>query len=236
MNEEAVAKSSPAGGAVRSPFITALRETAIVVVIAMVLSFIIKTLFVQAFFIPSPSMEDTLQRGDRVVVSKLTPGPFSLHRGDIVVFTDPGGWLGGSAPEGNAGLIRGTMRFVGLLPDDSGQHLIKRVIGLPGDRVRCCSPEGNIMVNDRPITEPYLKPDEGSSNTEFDITVPEGRIWVMGDNRANSADSRANDDGTGQSGSVPIDAVTGRAFALVWPLGRGSWLSRPYSFNAVPAP
>jgi signal peptidase I len=114
--------------------LAALRETVIVVGIALVLSLLVKTFLVQAFFIPSQSMEDTLLIGDRVVVSKLTPGPFDLDRGDVVVFTDPGGWLTPMTPPDDGpirGAIRSTLTFVGLLPNDSGNHLIKRLIGLP---------------------------------------------------------------------------------------------------------
>jgi signal peptidase I len=206
----------------------AVRETALVVTIALGLSLVVKTFLVQAFFIPSESMENTLRIGDRVVVSKLTPGPFSLKRGDVVVFTDPDHWLRASAPVAEPGPLRKGLRFVGLLPDDSSDHLIKRLIGLPGDRVRCCTADGRITVNDVPLAERYLFPGNKPSETEFDITVPPGRIWVMGDHREASADSRAHDAGTGgRSGSVPIGLVTGKAFALVWPFTHAEWLGRP---------
>ncbi len=199
-----------------------------VVVIALGLSLVVKTFLVQAFFIPSESMENTLRIGDRVVVSKLTPGPFSLRRGDVVVFTDPDQWLQASAPVTEPGPVRKGLRFVGLLPDDSSNHLIKRLIGLPGDRVRCCSSDGRITVNDVPLDETYLFPGNKASDTEFDITVPPGRIWVMGDHREASADSRFHDEGSGgRVGSVPISLVTGKAFALVWPFNHADWLGRP---------
>jgi signal peptidase I len=211
----------------RSGLLAAIRETAVVVVIALGLSLVVKTFLFQAFFIPSPSMEDTLRIGDRVVVSKLTPGPFALRRGDVVVFTDPGSWLEPiRIPEGDSGPLRSTLRFVGLMPNDSSDHLIKRLIGLPGDRIKCCAPDGRITVNGVPLSEPYLFPGNPPSDQPFDITVPPGRIWVMGDHRNESADSRAHDDGTGKTGSVPIGDVTGRAFALVWPISHASWLSR----------
>ncbi|MGL5857862.1 MAG: signal peptidase I [Angustibacter sp.] len=214
-----------------------LRELVIVVVIALGLSLLVKTFLVQAFYIPSPSMEDSLLIGDRVVVSKLTPGPLSLRRGDVVVFTDPGGWLSTPPQTTRDGVLQQGLRFIGLLPNDSSDHLIKRVIGLPGDQVRCCSKDGRLQVNGQDLDEPYVYPGDDPSQSEFQITVPPDRIWVMGDHRGESADSRANDDGTGRTGSVPIGRVTGRAFAVVWPVTHASWLSRHGdTFRSVPAP
>ena len=145
----------------------------------------------QPFHIPSGSMEDTLIKDDRVLVSKLTPGPFALHRGDIVVFTDPDHWLGDVAPVERSPL-RSALIFLGLVPDDSHEHLIKRVIGLPGDHVTCCTAGGQITVNGSPITEPYIKPGDspGGGRSAFDIVVPADKVWVMGDHRSDSADSR----------------------------------------------
>src|SRR5690625_3031376 len=187
---------------------------------ALTLSFIVKTFLVQAFFIPSESMEDTLLVGDRVVVSKLSPAPFDIDRGDIVVFDDPGDWLDPS-PETDRGAVLNAVRdglmFVGLLPDTSEGHLIKRVIGLPGDKVQCCDGEGRLLVNGEPIDEEvYLKPGKGTDQQEFSITVPEGRLWVMGDNRGDSSDSRFHDPaGDGSDGSVPIDLVVGKSVVTV---------------------
>lgn len=204
----------------------AVREVLIVVGLAMALSLLVKTFLVQPFHIPSGSMENTLIKGDRVVVSKLTPGPVDLERGDIVVFTDPDSWLGELPPVDPSALNR-VLIFLGLAPDESSDHLIKRVIGLPGDRVVCCTSGGELTVNGLPITEPYLKPGDtpGGDRSGFDIVVPQGRLWVMGDHRSDSADSRFHDDGTGATGSVPIDLVIGRAVVVVWPLDRVTWLS-----------
>lgn len=208
----------------------AVRETVVVLAMALTLSFIVKTFLIQAFFIPSESMEDTLLVGDRVVVSKLTPGPFELRRGDIVVFEDPGGWLS-PTPEANHGPVlngvRDALMFVGLLPDTSEGHLIKRVIGMPGDHVQCCDAEGRLLVNGEPIDEtPYLRPGVAASDMEFNITVPSGRMWVMGDNRSDSSDSRYHDPaGDGSQGSVPLDLVVGKAVVTVWPFDRMSGLS-----------
>jgi signal peptidase I len=213
-----------------------IRETVIVVAIALVLSLLVKTFLVQAFFIPSQSMEDTLLIGDRVIVSKLTPGPFPLERGDVVVFVDPGGWLGPTEAAPQPGPLRRAIAFVGLLPNDSNNHLIKRVIGMPGDHVVCCDEDGLITVNGEPLRETYVRDGSVASERDFDVRVPAGRVWVMGDNRQESEDSRFHDDGKGNTGSVPISLVTGRAVAVVWPLSHASRLTRPGEvFAKVPS-
>ncbi|WP_353956123.1 signal peptidase I [Arsenicicoccus cauae] len=217
----------------------AVREFVIVVGLALVLSLAVKTWLMQAFYIPSGSMEDTLVEGDRVVVSKLTPRPFELERGDVVVFEDTGRWLV-RAPtaerSGIANVLHETFVFVGLLPNDSDSHLIKRVIGLPGDKVTCCTQSGKLTVNGAEITESYLKPGDAPSVEPFDITVPQGRLWVMGDHRSDSGDSRYHDPSRdGSTGSVPIDDVVGRAVAVVWPFSEMTWLGQPSTvFSAVP--
>lgn len=219
----------------------ALRELVVVVVMALALSFVVKTWLVQAFYIPSQSMEDTLVQDDRVLVNKLVPERMDLHRGDVVVFADPDNWLDPPAPRDRGPVLNGLrnlLETVGLLPDPSDDHLIKRLIGLPGDHVVCCDPQQRLVVNGVAIDEPYLKPGSVASTKVFDITVPAGRIWVMGDNRGNSMDSRYHDDpaGDGRNGSVPISKVTGRAFALVWPLNHVAWLSNYHdTFAGVPA-
>jgi signal peptidase I len=235
------AERSRRTGGSRSGALGLLRETVLVVGIALVLSLVIKTFLVQAFFIPSGSMENTLLEGDKVIVSKLTPGPFDLKRGDIVVFKDPGGWLDPTPPARRSaigGAVHDGLTWVGLLPNDADDHLIKRVIGLPGDHVVCCTAQGLITVNGSALTEPYIYPGNAPSEKDFNITVPAGRIWVMGDHRDISRDSRFNDPGgTGKQGSVPIDEVVGRAVLIVWPISRASWLSVPNStFAKVPAP
>jgi signal peptidase I len=220
----------------------AIKEFAIVVGMALVLSFIVKTWLLQAFYIPSGSMEDTLVLNDRVIVSKLTPGPVDLKRGDIIVFADPGQWLD-ETPKAEQGpvatVVTETLTFVGLLPDNAENHLIKRVIGLPGDHVVCCDEGGRITINGTAIKEPYLKPGDAASEQDFDITVPKGRVWVMGDHRSNSADSRVHDgpENDGSQGSVDERLIVGRAVALVWPLDHLTWLSNPTAtFAHVPAP
>jgi signal peptidase I len=216
-----------------------LRETVIILVSAIVLSLLVKTFLVQAFFIPSQSMHDTLVEDDRILVSKLTPGPFDLRRGDIVVFKDPGGWLTEQVVPDPGPLrsgINDVLTFIGLYPADANEHLVKRLIGLPGDRVACAGPGEPVTVNGVPIDEPYLAAGAIPSELQFDITVPPNSIWVMGDNRQNSADSRFHQGNPG-GGSVPIANVVGTAFVTVWPLERFGLLRNPSStFADVPDP
>ncbi|NHI19193.1 signal peptidase I [Phycicoccus endophyticus] len=207
---------------------------------AMVLSFVVKTWLLQAFYIPSGSMENTLLVGDRVVVSKLTPGPVDLQRGDVVVFEDPGGWLQEGPTvqrSGASAVVHDALVFVGLLPSESEDHLIKRVVGLPGDHVVCCDAQRRLTVNGEPLDEPYVHPGDAASSMTFDITVPADHVWVMGDHRSDSEDSRYHDDaGDGSDGSVPVSRVTGRAVAVVWPFSRLGWLSDfADTFSGVPA-
>src|SRR4051794_25660606 len=207
----------------RSPARAALgtaREAAVVVAVALLMSLLIKTFLAQAFFIPSGSMEDTLLVGDRVLVSKLTPRFYDVERGDVVVFSDPGGWLEAGSlppddPSGLGGLVRNALTFVGVLPQNSGDHLIKRVVGVGGDHVACCDAAGRVTVNGAAVNETsYLHPGETAGSSPcggtFDVTVPAGSLWVMGDNRSVSADSRCHQSLHG--GMVPIDDVVGRAF------------------------
>jgi signal peptidase I len=219
-----------------------LRETAIIVVSALVLSWLIKSFLVQAFVIPSGSMNDTLLEDDRVLVTRLVPRVFDIHRGDIVVFKDPDHWLTDVAPTPDRGPVGNAvvtgLTAVGLLPQDRGEHLIKRVIGLPGDHVTCGEgPDAQVEVNGVAITETeYLKPGSSPSQLAFDVVVPDGMLWVMGDNRQDSADSRFHTQDPGH-GFVPVDNVVGTAFATVWPLPRLDWHSNPGDvFAQVPAP
>lgn len=209
--------------------LTFLKDLAIIVVSALVISFVIKTFLFRSFYIPSASMENTLLVNDRIIVNELVPDLVPLQHGDVVVFSDPGGWLSASnlaEPDLFTQAIDTIFAVVGLGGSDSEDHLVKRLIGLPGDHVTCCTPQGHIEVNDVVVNEPYIKvPSEESaaSGVEFDIVVPEDSLWVMGDNRYNSADSRYNQDQPGK-GFVPIDKVVGRAFVVSWPFARWSWL------------
>lgn len=207
-----------------------VREAAIILVSALLLSLILKTFFFQSFWIPSSSMEDTLQVQDRILVTKWRPGPFDLRRGDIVVFKDPGGWLGGSPaaqPSGLRAVWNDVLTFTGLLPEDAGEHLVKRVIGLGGDTVSCHPADGLVRINGTALTEDYLKPGTLSCTFEWSVEVPEGRLWVMGDNRSNSADSRAHM-GMPGGGTIPADSVVGTAFVVVWPVAHWRGLGNPY--------
>lgn len=212
-----------------------LKEIATIVVIALVLSFLIKTFLFRAFYIPSGSMEPTLEIDDRIFVNQLVPQPFALERGDIVVFSDTEGWLApGQQVENN--WLKEALIFVGLAPDDSQQHLVKRVIGMEGDRVICCDAEGRITVNGEPLVEPYLFPGAAPSDTPFDVVVPEGKVWVMGDHRNASADSRANIDKPGR-GFIDVDDIEGKAAVIAWPLNHMGFLGNyPEVFDGVPEP
>ncbi len=209
-----------------------------VVVTALVLSLLVKTFLVQAFVIPSESMHDTLVEGDRILVSELTPGPFDLQRGDVVVFADPGGWLDPPVQQSHGAVVHGlaaALAFVGVLPQDAGQHLVKRVIGLPGDRV-ACAVGGPTTVNGTALDESYLAAGAVPCQDPFDVVVPAGSLWVEGDNRQHSQDSRYHPEAPG-GGTVPVDDVVGRAVVTAWPLDRLTWLSRHAEvFADVPAP
>ena len=212
-----------------------LRELLSVVLVAVALSWLLKTFLVQAFFIPSESMEPTLQIGDRFLVEKLSPGPRDVRRGDIVVFRDPGGWLPESFDEDDGGslgaLVRDGLEFVGLAPSDTDEDLVKRVVGVGGDRVACCDSSGRVTVNGVALEEPYVAPGNPPSDLPFDVTVPDGQLWVMGDHRSFSEDSRAHQ-GDAHDGMVPLDDVVGRAFVVVWPLDRLTRLQVPDTFEA----
>jgi signal peptidase I len=212
-----------------------LRESALIIGLAVLFSLLVKTWLMQEFFIPSISMENTLLVGDRVIVNKLVPSPMSLNRGDVIVFTDPGNWLPPAVPAQHSRLSS-ALTFVGLLPNNEGNDLIKRVIGLPGDHVVCCNSGKQLTVNGVALSEPYLFPGDTPSQESFNITVPAGRVWVMGDHRSESGDSRPHDENSGGAkGSVPESLVVGRAIAVVWPATHWTWLPSPSAtFGGVP--
>ena len=207
-----------------------LRDAVVIVLAALVVSFVMKTFLIRSFFIPTDSMDPTLIRDDRIIVSQLTPTPFALNRGDVVVFVDPGGWLsiqrGVSEEDPISWVLNAATIFIGLSSPDDNEHLVKRVIGLPGDTIECCDDQGRMSINGVALEEPYVYLPEGVSKVssdDFAVEVPENSLWVMGDNRYNSADSRRNMDKPG-GGFVPVDNVVGRAIVISWPQDRWRWL------------
>jgi signal peptidase I len=211
------------------------KELPLLVVIALVLALIIKTFLVQAFSIPSDSMQNTLQQGDRVLVDKLTPWFGSKpSRGEVVVFHDPGGWLPENPPASNNILVRGVQKglsFIGLMPSADEKDLIKRVIGVGGDTVEC-EGTGPVKVNGKALDEPYVFAGNTacSPDAPFKVTVPKDRIWVMGDHRQDSLDSRYHMQLPG-GGTVSDDDVVGRAIVVAWPINRWDALSIPSTFS-----
>jgi signal peptidase I len=220
-----------------SPLYLWIKEVATVVAIAVVLSFLIKTFLFRAFYIPSESMVSTLDVNDRIFVNLLVPEPFALERGDVVVFKDTKGWLVPTPDKADGPFtwVQDGLTFVGLLPDNSEQHLVKRVIGLPGDHVVCCDAGGKLTINGKDVEETYVNPAEVPDIRNFDVVVPDGKIWVMGDNRNHSADSRAHQDSNG--GFIDMPDIEGKAAVIAWPLNRLTGLGNyPDVFQNVPAP
>ncbi len=209
------------------------QEMLVLLGLALLLAVVIKAFFLQAFYIPSGSMNDTLVLDDRILVQKVSYWGEDPERGDIVVFSDPGGWLGpGDTLGGDNPVARG-LETIGLAP--SGGHLVKRVIGVGGDRVVCCDSEGRITVNGVPLhEESYLAPGEKPSLIRFDVAVQEGYLWVQGDNRSNSADSRVHLGDPG-GGFIPLEDVVGKVFMVVWPWEHATMMERPATFQEVEA-
>ncbi|MDM4722968.1 signal peptidase I [Micromonospora sp. WMMA1363] len=194
------------------------KELPILLGVAILVAVLVRAFVLQTFFIPSPSMENTLQIDDRVLVNKLVYDFRSPHRGEVIVFKAPVEWSGN--------------------PD--GEDFIKRVIGVGGDQVVCCDEQGRITINGTSLDEPYLYSVDGErdkpADQEFDVTVPEGRLWVMGDHRSASGDSLQHWQQSGQDvteATIPENDVVGRAFTVFWPFGRARLLSVPEQFDAV---
>ncbi|WP_213454561.1 signal peptidase I [Rhizomonospora bruguierae] len=196
------------------------KELPILLGVAILVAILVRTFVLQTFYIPSPSMEHTLNIDDRVLVYKLVYDFRSPHRGEIIVFEAPADWRTG--PE--------------------GEDFIKRVIGVGGDRVVCCDPQNRLVINGQSLDEPYIYTNEGGiqdapAKEPFDITVPAGRLWVMGDHRAASGDSLEHySGGDVNDATISEDAVIGRAFAIFWPVGRATWLTVPKPFDKIPDP
>jgi signal peptidase I len=232
------------------------QETILLLAVALGLAVLIKAIFLQAFYIPSESMEPGLVKNDRILVQKVSYW-FGKEpkRGDVVVFEDPGDWLGATDTAGPTGMAE-LLSKIGLYP--TGGHLVKRVIGTGGDVVVCCDDKGRLEVNGKALDESdYLGPDPGSCNAPLDdwVTarrtalarpcswtigpIPEGKLLVLGDNRGHSADSRAHmcspdEDPCTESPWVDTDLVVGKVFTLIWPRDRWRWVSRPEVFDEVP--
>ncbi|WP_328461506.1 signal peptidase I [Actinoplanes sp. NBC_00393] len=201
------------------------RELPILLGVAILVAVLVRAFVLQTFYIPSPSMEHTLNVWDRVLVNKLVYDFRDPRRGEIVVFKAPKEWQSGA----------------------EGEDFIKRVIGTPGDNVVCCDEQQRLQINGVSLDEPYIYTEtDGTRNQvadqEFDITVPAGRLWVMGDHREASGDSlehyeqsTATDEaGKIDDATVPVDSVVGRAFTIFWPASRASWLSVPETYDAIP--
>ena len=195
-----------------------LREFPILVIVALAVSLLIKTFLVQFFYIPSGSMENTLQINDRVAVNKIPFISNSINRGDVVVFRDPSNWLPEPYVDNQNKVIakiKDGLVLVGVLPNPAKQYLVKRVIGIAGDNV--VGKDGVVTINGKKTTEPYIFAGNKASELDFNVTVPEGKIWVMGDHRGASADSRYHQDDV-NNGFVPESKVTGRVLGIIWPI------------------
>ncbi|MET7493568.1 signal peptidase I [Streptomyces sp900116325] len=218
---------------------SAVKEIPLLITVALLIALVLKTFLVQAFVIPSGSMEQTIRIGDRVLVDKLTPWfGAKPRRGDVVVFKDPGGWLrqenvDKKDPPVVVKQVKEGLTFIGLLPSDDEQDLIKRVVAVGGDTVKCCDKDGKVTVNGVALNEPYLHPGNPPSTLKFEVKVPAGRIFVMGDHRSNSADSRFHLDEP-DHGTVSVNEVVGRAVVIAWPFGHWRRLEEPQTFASVP--
>lgn len=198
-----------------------LKEVLITILVVLVISFLVKTFLFRIFFIPSGSMENTLQLDDKIGVNVAHSWYGDLERGDIAVFEDTAEWMGPANTGTNP--VRQALEFVGLAPDRSTNYLIKRVIGVGGDTVACCNADGQVTVNGVALDESYLYEGDDPSQIPFEVTVPEGHYFMMGDHRSASGDSRYHiEDG---SAFVSDDDVVGTAMAIVWPIDRWQGLS-----------
>jgi signal peptidase I len=223
----------------KNVFVSFFIDLLVIVATALVLSLLVKTFLIRSFFIPSGSMLETLQIQDRIIVNELVPEVVSVERGDVIVFRDPGNWLGTVIkPEQNFFEATGEwfLSAFGFVAPDSTQHLVKRVIGVGGDRVICCDADKKLTINGVPITEPYLPEGVEPSVLDFDVVVPKDAFWVMGDNRSGSEDSRYHQD-LPSKGFVEKKHVVGRAFVVSWPFANWQWLHNyPNVFKDVPKP
>jgi signal peptidase I len=203
------------------------KETLLLVGTALILALIIKTFFMQAFYIPSGSMENTLQVNDRILVEKVSYWFGQPQRGDIIVFDDPANWLGEEDATQPSNPVTKALAFIGLYPE--GGHLVKRVIGVGGDHVRCH--RGFVQVNGVNLQESsYVTLAPQACTGSWSVIVPPDHLWVLGDNRDNSADSRVHIGDPG-GGFIPNQDVVGKVFVTVWPIDRWRLFHRPSTFD-----
>ena len=208
------------------------REILIVVVVALVASALLRAFVVQAFFVPSGSMLPEIQLHDRILVSRIG----DIDRGEVVVFEDPDNWIPAAEAAAPPTGVRKGLEWIGVLPASGHEHLVKRVIGMPGDHVVCCK-NGKLVINGVEVDESdfLMQGDEPADNLTFNVVVPADHVFVLGDNRYNSGDSsRRIQCGDPASGFVPMDLVTGRAFAVVWPRSNMHKLGVPDAYDDVP--
>jgi len=227
-NPEANGDDEKSGTKRKRPF---WRDLSVIVIAALILTILLKAFVVQVFSIPSGSMENTLLPGDRILVNKMVYRIRPIDRGDIVVFSGSGSWDPPTQGPGNL-FARAWDDVTGLVGiAGPGTDYVKRVIGVPGDHVVCCNALGQVTVNGVALSEKsYIYPGAAPSQIRFNITVPPGRLWVMGDNRADSDDSRYRTGDPG-GGTIPESAVVGRAFVIIWPLSRITDLPIPNTFQ-----
>ncbi len=194
------------------------RELLTIVGTALILSILVRTFLIQAFYVPSASMEDTLQENDRIIVSKISTKLTGIDRGNVIVFHDPGGWLGEGFPNPYDTPVGRVLQAIGIVPANSGNDLVKRVIGVANDKIECCDAQGMITVNGVGMDESYIRDGVNTDQVTFSVLVPEGNVFVMGDNRGNSEDSRFHLDKN--NGMVPLEEIIGRVAMRIWPISR----------------
>lgn len=190
----------------------------VIIVIAIAASMLVKTFVAKSFYIPSESMMPTLEVNDNILVSRLQPSIMPLQRGDIIVFKDTQNWMNLPPSHTQETVWESLSSFVMLSEPAGNKFLVKRIVGLPGDEVSCCDANGRITINGKPLKESYLPADVEPSQLDFSVTVPEGKVWVMGDNRSNSSDSRYHQDLNG--GFINEEDIIGRAFYRFLPFDR----------------